>query len=450
MTRRARTPVVTEYAPYRKQLLFHDAGAGHRERLFMAGNQVGKSLAGAMEAAIHLTGLYPAWWQGRRFQHAPSGWAAGITQETTRDVIERLLVGRPGRSGTGVLPGELIFRAIKSANVSGAVDTLIVEHVSGEPATLALKSYEKGRTKWQGETLDFVWFDEEPPAEIYSEGLTRVAATGGLVFLTFTPLLGLTELVHRFLENSSPDRHVVQMTIDEAAHIPESERARIVAGYPAHEREARAKGVPMLGSGRIFPVPEEQIAVAPFEIPRHWSEIGGIDFGWDHPTAAVTLAWDRDADCLYVTRAYQRREAVPAVHAAALRDWGAGLPWAWPQDGLQHSRDSGAPLAEQYRKHGLLLLPQHAQFADGSAGVEAGILEMLERMETGRWKVFRPLEDWFREFRLYHRKEGRVVKLADDLLSASRYALMMRRFAERPGGEWPNPKRIVYPEMGIV
>ena len=82
----------------------------------------------------------------------------------------------------------------------------------------------------------------------------------------------------------------------------------------------------------------------------------------------------------------------------------------------------------------LYLLHEHATFEDGTTGVEAGLMEMLERMQTGRWKVFRHLAEWFQEFRLYHRKNGRVVKLADDLMSASRYAMMMRRFAEPEGG----------------
>jgi hypothetical protein len=206
--------------------------------------------------------------------------------------------------------------------------------------------------------------------------------------------------------------------------------------------------VPSLGSGRIFPVPEEQIAVDAFEIPPHWPQIGGLDFGWDHPTAAVRLTWDRDADTIYVTNVYRVKEATPVIHAAALRPWGGWLPWAWPHDGLQHSKDSGQPLAEQYRRQGLALLPMHASFPDGSTGLEAGIFEMLDRMQTGRWKVFRHLADWFEEFRLYHRKDGRVVKLADDLLSASRYAQMTLRFAEVEGGSWKRP--IKYPPMGIV
>lgn len=225
-------------------------------------------------------------------------------------------------------------------------------------------------------------------------------------------------------------RHVTRMTIEDAEHYTAEQRAAIIASYPAHERKARANGIPMLGSGRVFPVDEDAIKVAAFAIPSHWAQIGGLDFGWDHPFGAVKLAWDKDADCIYVTASYGIREATPITHAAALRPWGEWLPWAWPHDGLQHDKGSGEPLAAQYRAQKLKLTRERATFVDGSNGVEAGITEMLDRMLTGRWKVFDHLEDWFAEFRLYHRKDGLIVKLSDDRLSASRYAMMMKRYAK--------------------
>lgn len=225
-------------------------------------------------------------------------------------------------------------------------------------------------------------------------------------------------------------RHVTRMTIEDAEHYTPEQRDAIIASYPVHERKARAKGIPMLGSGRVFPVDEDQIKIAAFAIPEHWAQIGGLDFGWDHPTAAVKLAHDRDDDVLYVTSSYGQREATPIMHAAALKPWGDWLPWAWPHDGLQHDKGSGEELASQYRDQGLNMLPKKATFEDGGNGVEAGITEMLDRMLSGRWKVFDHLEDWFNEFRMYHRQDGLIVKINDDRISASRYAMMMRRYAE--------------------
>lgn len=238
-------------------------------------------------------------------------------------------------------------------------------------------------------------------------------------------------------------RSITRMTIDDAEHYSPEQRAEIIASYPAHEREARIKGIPTLGSGRVFPVSEDLLAEDGFDIPAHWPVIGGIDFGWDHPTAAVKIAWDKDADVIHVVSGYRVREATPLQHAGALKPWGDDLPWSWPHDGLQHDKGSGDQLAELYRKQGLRMLHERATFEDGSSGVEAGIMEMLTRMETARLKVFRHLVDWFEEFRLYHRKNGLIVKERDDILSATRYAIMMRRFARPPG-----PKKKTKLKMG--
>ena len=224
-------------------------------------------------------------------------------------------------------------------------------------------------------------------------------------------------------------RHVTFMTIDDVEHYTEEERRAIVDAYPPHEREARAKGIPVLGSGRVFPVEEESIKIEPIPIPAHWVQINGLDFGWDHPFGATNCAWDRDADVFYVCKEYSEREATPVIHAAAVRPWGDWIPCAWPHDGMQHDKGSGEDLARQYKAQNLKMLPERATFPDGGNGVEAGIMEMLDRMQTGRWKVFSTCGAWFGEFRLYHRKNGIIVKLKDDLISSSRYAYMMRRAA---------------------
>lgn len=402
----------------------------------MAGNQLGKTLAGGMEAAMHATGAYPDWWSGHRFDRACMGWAAGVSGEGTRDTVQRLLLGRPGEWGTGAVPLANIVRVTAARGAADLVDTVTIWHVSGGQSKIAFKSYEKGREKWQGETLDWVWFDEEPPLEIYSEGLTRTNATGGLVWMTFTPLLGLSNVVARFLmddkNESAADRHVTRMTIDDAPHFSDTQKARVISSYAAHELDARARGKPALGSGRVFTLDEDDLKEPAVALPDHWPRICGLDIGWDHPTAAVWLAWDRDSDTVHITDSYRVREQTPVVHAAALKARGDWIPVAWPADALQHEKGSGKQIAEQYREQGVAMIPEPARFEDGSVSVEAGVFDMLDRMKTGRFKVADHLNDWWEEYGLYHRKDGRLVKERDDLLCATRYALMMLRFATEP------------------
>lgn len=226
-----------------------------------------------------------------------------------------------------------------------------------------------------------------------------------------------------------PDRAAVFATIDDAEHFSAEERARIAGSYPAYQKDARTKGLPVLGSGAIFPISEDELKCEPQPIPDHWPQINGLDFGWDHPFGAVNCAWDRDADVFYVCKEYRQRESTPLIHSGAIKPWGEWIPCAWPHDGLQHDKGSGEELSQAYRTNGLPMLPERATFDDGSFGVEAGLIEMFERMLTGRWKVFSTCGAWFGEFRLYHRSEGRIVKVNDDLISASRYAYMMRRHA---------------------
>lgn len=201
--RRARRNRLAVYLPYPKQRDFHALGSVDRERLLMAANQIGKTYCGGAEAAIHLTGCYPDWWEGRRWDRAVRAWAGSVTGEVARDTVQRMMVGEPRNRevwGEGMIPGELLGRTTMRSGIADAIDGVLVKHVSGGWSSLGFKTYEAGRPKWQGETLDFVWFDEEPPVDVYMEGLTRVSATGGMVYTTFTPLLGVSEVVHMFLD----------------------------------------------------------------------------------------------------------------------------------------------------------------------------------------------------------------------------------------------------------
>lgn len=374
-TSRADRNCLTKYHPYRKQRDFHAAGATHDERLFMAGNQLGKTLAGGMEWAMHLTGRYPDWWRGHTFNEPVKLWAAGVTGLSTRQNPQRILIGppaQPERWGTGAIPKDCLKDTITGRGVANELDSVVV--------------------RWGG---------------------------GG---------------------DTAVSKHVTFMTIDDAEHYTAEQRATIVAGYPAHEREARAKGIPVLGSGRVFPVEEENIIIPPMPVPSHWAQINGLDFGYDHPFAAVNCAWDKDADVFYVCKEYRERAQTPHTHVASVKPWGDWIPCAWPHDGLQHDKGGSCEqLKTQYESHGLEMLEEKATFEDGGYGVEAGVLEMLERMQTGRWKVFSTCGSWIGEFRLYHREGGIIVKLQDDLISASRYAMMMRRFASVKRSSWSQP-----------
>lgn len=192
---------------YPKHMEFFEAGATYRERCFMAANRIGKTEgAGGYETALHLTGRYPHWWKGRRFPKPIRGWSAGKTNETTRDIIQAKLFGevcfpdgKKGFSGTGLVPGDDIAAITWKSGVQDLVDTIRVKHVSGGQSILGLKSYQQGRGSFEGTEQDFIWLDEEPPMDIYGECLIRTATTNGLIYTTFTPLEGMSDMAMSFL-----------------------------------------------------------------------------------------------------------------------------------------------------------------------------------------------------------------------------------------------------------
>jgi len=257
---------------YPKHTEFFKAGANRRERAFLAANRVGKSEGvGGYETTLHLTGLYPEWWEGRRFNHPITAWAAGDSAKTVRDIVQRILLGPTGEHGTGMIPADAIVRTTAKPGVADAIEGIFVRHVSGGTSELTLKSYDQGREAFQGTNRHLVWLDEEADRSIYVECLLRTMTTNGLLLLTFTPLLGMTDICRDFLEQQDADtgKFCVQATWDDVPHLSEEAKAELLASIPPYQREARSKGVPQLGAGAIYQVPESDIVVPDFEIPAH-------------------------------------------------------------------------------------------------------------------------------------------------------------------------------------
>ena len=437
------------YKPYQKQKDFHAKSALFNAILLMGGNQLGKTLCGAAEMSYHLTGLYPDWWEGKRFPYPIQAIAGSVTFEMTMAGIQTNLLGKPADQetwGTASLPKNLIVDVQRAGQPKNFVSTIIVKHASGlGNSTLKLTCYAKGRESWQAAKADLVWFDEEPPEDVYQEGLTRLKtgsgpdfgypANFGFSYVTFTPLQGPTSVVNGFYPvPASPNKTYVMLGINDVEHYTPEQKISILSEYLPHEREARAMGLPLLGSGAIFSFDWTNILVPPMEIPKHWLRINGIDFGFDHPSAAVSIALDRDSDTVYVINSIKARQKSSAEFATLIRNWGGR--WSWPHDGAQHDKGSGITIADQYKAHGLDMLPERATHDGKSNSLEASLQDLNERFESGRLYIFdTPANQThlMEELRQYHRKEGKPVAINDDAISAMRYAIMMvDRFGVAP------------------
>src|SRR6266478_8339202 len=262
---------------YPKHMAFFAAGREYQERAMVAANRIGKTLGvGAYETAMHLTGRYPDWWVGHRFKGPIQVWAAGDTSETTRDIVQAALMGQLGNLGSGMIPAvNIIGEPSKRMGVAGAMDTARILHQDGHTNLIGFKSYDQGRKKFQGTAKDLIWLDEECPADVYDECLMRLMTTDGLMLCTFTPLEGLTEVVLRYMpaagaeaaRESGMSRMRTQATWDDVPHLTPAQKDALWAAIPAHQRDARTMGIPILGSGRVFTAPEETIICEPFDLP---------------------------------------------------------------------------------------------------------------------------------------------------------------------------------------
>lgn len=403
---------------YPKHMDFFRATRYFREICFMAGNRTGKSESVCYAAMVFATGDTPHWWEGRTFTKPVSIMVAGETGKLVRDSIQMKLLGAPGQIGTGMIPRDSIIEWRPKAGIPDAIDTVRIRHKSGGESIIRFNSYDQGREAFQATEQDVIILDEEPPLNIFTEALMRTMTTQGTVMLAFTPLKGVTETVLSFMEKAKDGRAaVITATWDDCGHLSEKDKEDLMASLPPHQRDARSKGIPQLGSGAIFPIAEENIVCEPFEIPKHWKRGYGLDVGWNY-TAAMFLAYDEDTDTMYFTHEYKRSQAEPVVHAAALKAMGADwMPGVIDPASRGRSQIDGKQLMTLYQEQGLILSP-------AVNAVESGIFKMYERYTTRRLRVFKTCTEFLAENRLYRRDEnGKVVKDNDHCQDAGRYVV---------------------------
>jgi phage terminase large subunit-like protein len=442
---------------YPNALQFFRAGTQFPERLFLGGNRTGKTEAASYELSCHLTGIYPPWWKGKRFDCPIDVWAAGKTATATRDVLQKTLYGElPGSPATGMIPGHLIISASPKPSISNAVETIYVRHVNGGRSMLQFKSFDQGREAFQGTSRHVVWLDEECPEDVYVECLLRTTTVDGCMIVTFTPMEGLTPFVQKWLEEGTmwetidgkdyirdaeshvfktidedPEirkakevKHPLHMRVkfiamvgwDEVPHLSEQAKAQILSSIPPYQRSARTKGIPHLGSGVIYPISEDNIKVAPFEIPSSWPRGYGMDVGWNW-TVAIHGAYDKNTQTWYLYRAHWRSHDEPSVHVQGIKAPGDWIPGKIDPAANGRSQKDGESLMQNYKSLGL-----HLTLARN--GVEAGIESMWTKLSSGKLKVFASMGPWFTEYRMYRRDEkGRIVKDNDHLMDATRYLI---------------------------
>ena len=443
------------YTPNPKQENFHAAGDEAIERLFLAGNRTGKTYCGCIEDAIHLTGYYPDWWIGHKFNHSIIAWVASENYEITRNVLQRMLIGSYSEEGEftdGLIHSNLILKKATLAGVSGAIDYVQVKHKSGGISTLYFKSYKQGREKFQGARCHLIHLDEEPPKDIYTECNMRLADVDGKgqgrLILTMTPLNGYTDMMSYFLEyrltkekaeeaqtiedlqqddtviRNEPElvfkgKYYIHASWDDNPHLSDATKKQLRSSLKPYELEAREKGIPCIGTGLVYQVAESEFLIDPIDIKSHWACVFGMDVGFFAPTAVVFLAHDKDNDLLYLYKEYSVAEKTAAQHASSLFNMGCDwIPGICDPAVNQGSQRDGERLIDDYAKAGIRL-------NKGKYAKELAVDKVLERIRTGRFKVFSNCVKFMDEWRGYSRDdEGKIMKGRDHLMNALEFAIL--------------------------
>lgn len=428
--------IFPDTGPYRRELYvahmkFIAASSHYSQLAFIAGNRTGKTMVGAYIMTCHLTGLYPKWWTGRKFLNPIRAWAVGKTNQKTKEILQFELLGESDELGTGMIPRHLIIgKPIKKQGTPDAIEIVKVRHASGGASLLAFKSYEQGRGGFEGTKQQCIWLDEEPEDEsIYSECVIRTADkfNPGIIWCTFTPLYGLKGVALMFLPDLMAtrdgsvrtDQHkfAVQTTWDDVPHLTEEMKDELYASALPHEREARRKGIPSLGSGAIFPIDWDTVIIdpLPFPIPPWWPKVYGFDTGWKC-NAAVWLTQNPDDGIIYAYSEYYAGQEHVAIHTRAIKargDWMTGAA-----DAFAVNQQDGSKMIDLYRDEGLNLV--NAKKTDR----DSGILKIQQLFDCGKLKIFSTCVNLIREIRRYQRDEkGNIVKKDDHAIDAFRYAI---------------------------
>lgn len=421
---------------YPHALKFFEAGKTYRQRCFIAANRIGKTFSAAVETVYHLTGRYPDWWKGRTFKTPINAWAAGVTNKTTKNIVQGALFGNFLDIGSGLIPKEDIIKVVTKAGVPEAIETAYIKHydsfgLEDGVSKIDLMSYDQGPEKFQGESIHWIWLDEEPAnAKIKEECLLRTMKTsnfpGGILVLTFTPLFGLSSVVLEFLPggrcpidhvNPSTGTWAIQVTWDDVPHLTKDEKEELLAAIPPWMRDARTKGIPQIGAGAIYPIPESDLVVEPFDIPSFWPRVYALDVGW-HKTAAVWAAQNPVDGVWYLYSEHYAGRDEPPIHAQAIKSRGKWIPGVI-DPASNRSRDDGTRLMQQY-------LDLDLDLSMANNAIEAGLSMVWQMLSCGQLKVFSTLQNWFMEFRVYHKDDkGKIPDMQPDhLMDATRYLCM--------------------------
>ncbi len=424
------------------------------------GNQMGKSEITCAILAVQLTGVYPKWWTGKKYDRPVRVMAAGVDSNHNKNVIQERLFGTNNfrlkeELGSGMIPKDSIFLKSVVSQRGDGIDSVKIKHSSGGWSELIFRSYSQGREAAQGFPADIIMIDEQPNDDFWREALTRTRATRGHVICSFTPLLGKTGLVEQLMDldgltdgpedmfgpkfRSDGKWACIRASWHDAPHIPAADIEDAKRDY-TYDYNARVYGMPIAGYGAIFRHLESDMVYDPREkhIDDTWPHIIGLDIGHQQdeldknrdPSAAILCAWDEKDDVIYLTDMWTGPSPTVRDLAKGITSVNHVAPVAWPNDAGRTSMTVQTTIAEQLRERGINLLGKPFLNPRGADGKKnnfkmPGLQEMNNRFAEGKLLVNKDLVLLVEQMTGYaFDKNGKIQDGNDDMIDAFRYAVM--------------------------
>ncbi len=460
------------FDPYPFQRKFLNSHAS--EIALRAANQIGKTLSGTAWDAMDLTGRYPDWFEGIKYDRPVTVVVGCVNNDKTRDIIQKELFGDPieweEELGSGWIPLDCIGKIQKKRGVPDAFYNVRIKHHNKDGefdgwSKIVFLAYEMGKSTWMAHKADITHLDEEAPADIVEQAARSGIATGGRIRFTFTPENGVTAVVKQV--QNDWELHTAEwldvaggdftITVDgenfefttvrtlrgKPGHLTEEKVRSAARKIPAHSMKMRMRGIPVLGSGLVFMYPESQFKTQPMEFPEHFEFLDALDFGGissgAHPTAFARGAYDPTNDQIIIYDGFKMQgKEIPEVASNILmKPNSSNIPCAWPHDGNKLGKDGTT--RDQYYKAGVNMCETHVtnppmdtqEEGKGGNRIMPGIDEISMRMNDGRFKVVSTVGEFWDEYSGYHMKDGKIVDIDDDFMSCVRYIVMYIRHAKK-------------------
>jgi phage terminase large subunit-like protein len=427
-----------------KQDIIFNTSADAFEILVSGGNRSGKTTGALYQTFMHATGLYRDNYKGHRFDFPPRIWSCNISVSKVKSINQDGLIGNQSSNTEGFIHPSLILD--KKSGKEGIYSEVYIKHASGGVSTISFKTYGEKSDKFQSDRVNFIHLDEQPGYEIYIECLMRVADTDGRgmgrILITQYPKAGLDELMAHFMlkktveevnglrkeetyklspENVVNNKMYMHISWADNPYLTEEAKIHMRSAMKPHELEAREHGIPTIGEGMVYAIPESVFIVPPFDIPDHWAKFNGMDLGWEDHTGVVFYAWDKDNDCMYIYKEYKYNHMTPETHAGVLLpqglDW---IPTICDPAGNMRQQSDGETLLAKYETAGLRLIK-------GKRARESSIMEIIQRINTDRLKIFSSCRNLLSEMRTYARKDGKIIDGNDHLMNAMEYPILLAK-----------------------